>query len=96
MEEPDEEEGKKERYASASFLPFFLFASSTKKTDLFITICFSVNDALAFDGVDFDEPMEVGLEEEKPALKDDAEPSSKTVAAVKVVPKAEPQDPVLL
>uniref|UniRef100_A0A3B4XG42 DNA polymerase n=1 Tax=Seriola lalandi dorsalis TaxID=1841481 RepID=A0A3B4XG42_SERLL len=31
-----------------------------------------VNEALAFDGVDFDEPMEVGLEEEKPAPK--AEP----------------------
>lgn len=61
-------------------------------------MCFSVNDALAFDGVDFDEPMEVGLEEEeKPALKDDAEPSPKAAAvAVKVEPKAEPQDPVLL
>ncbi|KAL7374271.1 hypothetical protein ABVT39_025356 [Epinephelus coioides] len=58
----------------------------------------NVNDALAFDGVDFDEPMEVGLEEEeKPALKDDAEPSPKAAAmAVKVEPKAEPQDPVLL
>ena len=53
-----------------------------------------MNDALAFDEVDFDEPMEVGVEEEKPELKDDVEPSPK--AAVKVEPKAEPQDPVLL
>ncbi|XP_034416045.1 DNA polymerase alpha catalytic subunit isoform X2 [Cyclopterus lumpus] len=56
-----------------------------------------VNDTLAFDGVDFDEPMEVGLEEETPALKDNAESSHKAEAAgVKVEPKAEPQDPVLL
>lgn len=62
-----------------------------------MTLCFSENDPLAFDGVDFDEPMEVGLEEEKPALKDDAESSPKAAAvAVKVEPKAEPQDPVLL
>ncbi|XP_068566425.1 DNA polymerase alpha catalytic subunit [Cebidichthys violaceus] len=54
-----------------------------------------VNDTLAFDGVDFDEPMEVGLVEETPALTDNAEPSPKA-AAVKVEPKAEPQDPVLL
>nr|XP_040022973.1 DNA polymerase alpha catalytic subunit [Gasterosteus aculeatus aculeatus] len=54
-----------------------------------------VGDSLAFDGVDFDEPMEVGLEEETPELKDDAEPSVKETA-VKVEPKAEPQDPVLL
>ncbi|XP_056289495.1 DNA polymerase alpha catalytic subunit isoform X2 [Pseudoliparis swirei] len=56
-----------------------------------------VNDTLGFDGVDFDEPMEVGLEEETPALKDNAESSHKAEgAAVKVEPKAEPQDPVLL
>ncbi|KAG8009409.1 DNA polymerase alpha catalytic subunit [Nibea albiflora] len=54
------------------------------------------NDALAFDGVDFDEPMEVGLEEEKPVLKDDVEPKATAKVAVKVEPKAEPQDPVLL
>lgn len=58
---------------------------------------FLVNDTLGFDGVDFDEPMEVGLEEETPALKDNAESSHKAEgAAVKVEPKAEPQDPVLL
>lgn len=45
--------------------------------------------------MDFDEPMEVGLEEETPELKDDAEPSVKETA-VKVEPKAEPQDPGLL
>uniref|UniRef100_A0A3B5AJM4 DNA polymerase n=1 Tax=Stegastes partitus TaxID=144197 RepID=A0A3B5AJM4_9TELE len=55
-----------------------------------------VSDALAFDGVDFDEPMEVGLEEEKPDLKDDAEPEPKAAAEVKVEPKDENQDPILL
>ncbi|XP_078147531.1 DNA polymerase alpha catalytic subunit isoform X1 [Centroberyx gerrardi] len=60
-----------------------------------------VNEALAFDGVDFDEPMEVGLEEEeeeRPPVKDEAEPEPKAaaVATVKVEPKAEPQDPVLM
>lgn len=62
-----------------------------------MTMCFSVNDALAFDGMDFDEPMEVGLEEEKPADKDEAEPKAAAAeVAVKVEPKAEPRDPVLL
>ena len=62
-----------------------------------MTIYFPANDALAFDGVDFDEPMEVGLEEEEPAVKEDAEPVPKAAeVAVKVEPKAEPQDPVLL
>lgn len=55
-----------------------------------------VNDTLAFDGVDFDEPMEVGLEEEKPAVKDDAEAKAAPEVAIKVEPKAEPEDPVLL
>ncbi|XP_067434009.1 DNA polymerase alpha catalytic subunit [Thunnus thynnus] len=55
-----------------------------------------VNDNLAFDEVDFDEPMEVGLEEEKPAVREDAEAKAASVAAVKVEPKLEPQDPVLL
>ncbi|KAE8279948.1 DNA polymerase alpha catalytic subunit [Larimichthys crocea] len=54
------------------------------------------NDALAFDGVDFDEPMEVGLEEEKPVVTDDVEPKATAKVAVKAEPKAEPQDPVLL
>lgn len=61
-------------------------------------MCCSVNDASAFDGVDFDEPMEVGPEEEegRPAAKDDAESEPKAAAAaVKVEPKSEPQDPVL-
>lgn len=56
-----------------------------------------MNDALVFDGVDFDEPMEVGLEEEKSAVKDEAEPKAvEAKVAVKVEPKSEPQDPVLL
>ncbi|XP_033988518.1 LOW QUALITY PROTEIN: DNA polymerase alpha catalytic subunit [Trematomus bernacchii] len=50
-----------------------------------------VDDALGFDEVDFDEPMEVGLEDEKPAIKDDPETPSEA-AEVKV----EPQDPVLV
>lgn len=74
-----------------------LFALSLPYNSLpFMIMCFSANDALAFDGVDFDEPMEVGLEEEKPAVKDDAEPKAAPDVAVKVEPKAEPQDPVLL
>ncbi|KAF3835991.1 hypothetical protein F7725_028549, partial [Dissostichus mawsoni] len=60
-------------------------------THLFVTI----DDALGFDEVDFDEPMEVGLEDEKPAIKDDPEPPSEA-AEVKVEPKAEPRDPVLV
>ncbi|KAM9332035.1 DNA polymerase alpha catalytic subunit isoform 2-T2 [Pholidichthys leucotaenia] len=54
------------------------------------------NDTLAFDNVDFDEPMEVGIKEEKPAVKDKAEPIIAEKAAVKVEAKAGPQDPVLL
>uniref|UniRef100_A0A8D3CJN3 DNA polymerase n=1 Tax=Scophthalmus maximus TaxID=52904 RepID=A0A8D3CJN3_SCOMX len=54
----------------------------------FTSVSFLVNDALAFDGVDFDEPMEVGGEEEKPAVTEEAEPESK-MAAVKVEPKEE-------
>lgn len=52
---------------------------------------------MAFDEVDFDEPMEVGLEEEKPTMKDEAEHKAAAAeVAVKVETKAEPQDPVLL
>ncbi|XP_026219892.1 LOW QUALITY PROTEIN: DNA polymerase alpha catalytic subunit [Anabas testudineus] len=54
------------------------------------------NDSLVCDGVDFDEPMEVGHEEDMSAVTEDAEPEPKVAAAVKVEPKAEPQDPVLL
>lgn len=56
-----------------------------------------MNDALEFDGVDFDEPMEVDHEEEKPAVKEEPKPKAVSAeVAVKVEPKAEPQDPVLL
>lgn len=54
---------------------------------------------MAFDGVDFDEPMEVGLEaEETTAVKDDAEaePKATKVAAVKVEAKVEPLDPAIM
>lgn len=62
-----------------------------------MALFFSVNDALAFDGVDFDEPMEVRVEEEKPVVKDEAGPKAGTAeVAVKVEPKVEPHDPVLL
>uniref|UniRef100_A0A667X5Z3 DNA polymerase n=1 Tax=Myripristis murdjan TaxID=586833 RepID=A0A667X5Z3_9TELE len=43
-----------------------------------------VNDALEFDGVDFDEPMEVGHEEkdeEMPKVKDEAEPESSRIGS---------------
>ncbi|KAJ8010866.1 hypothetical protein DPEC_G00079590 [Dallia pectoralis] len=47
-----------------------------------------------FDGVDFDEPMDLGVEmEEEPAVK---EKELKTICSVEVEPKEEPQDPVLI
>ncbi|XP_041717792.2 DNA polymerase alpha catalytic subunit isoform X2 [Coregonus clupeaformis] len=53
------------------------------------------DNSLQFDGVDFDEPMEVGLEQEKEGpVNEEEEPETKP--AIKVEPKAEPQDPVLL
>lgn len=86
----------KVRKTETTGLAWYSFSLPATRTHLpFVTICFSGNDALAFDGVDFDEPMEVGLEEEKPAIKDDAETKA-AAAPVKVEPKAEPQDPVLL
>uniref|UniRef100_A0A8C8MIY5 DNA polymerase n=1 Tax=Oncorhynchus tshawytscha TaxID=74940 RepID=A0A8C8MIY5_ONCTS len=49
------------------------------------------DNSLQFDGVDFDEPMEVGLEQEKEGpANEEEEPETKP--AVKVEPKAEPQD----
>lgn len=48
--------------------------------------------SLEFDGVDFDEPMEVGLEEEKPAVKEEDE----SKLAAEVATKAEAPDPVLV
>lgn len=56
-----------------------------------------MNDALEFDEMDFDEPMEVEHEEEKPAVKE--EPTLKAVTpeiSVKAAPKVELEDPVLL
>lgn len=47
---------------------------------------------LDFDEVDFDEPMEVELEEEKPVVKDKAESEGEA----KLAPKMEPHDPILL
>lgn len=57
------------------------------------------DNSLAFEGVDFDEPMEVEHEEEKAVAKDEAklEPEGGlTATEVKVEHKAERQDPVLL
>ncbi|XP_043959846.1 DNA polymerase alpha catalytic subunit isoform X2 [Gambusia affinis] len=57
------------------------------------------DDSLAFEGVDFDEPMEVEHEEKKAVAKDEAklEPEGGlTAMEVKVEHKAERQDPVLL
>uniref|UniRef100_A0A146Z3R4 DNA polymerase n=1 Tax=Fundulus heteroclitus TaxID=8078 RepID=A0A146Z3R4_FUNHE len=56
------------------------------------------NDSLAFEGVDFDEPMEAEHQDEQPVAKNDAKLDPKgglTAAEVKVEPKCEPQDPVL-
>ncbi|KAF7213996.1 DNA polymerase alpha catalytic subunit isoform X2 [Nothobranchius furzeri] len=54
------------------------------------------NDAVAFEGVDFDEPMEVDLEQEKkPVVEEEAEPEPKAAAAAAAA-KVEPQDPVLM
>lgn len=55
---------------------------------------FLVGDSLAFDEVDFDEPMELGaVEQEEVEVKVKAEPEA--VPVVKAEPKAEPQDEVL-
>ncbi|XP_029384772.1 DNA polymerase alpha catalytic subunit [Echeneis naucrates] len=51
-----------------------------------------VNDALAFDSVDFDEPMEVGLEEKKPAITENEESKVAAVTSPVVKLKAKPQD----
>lgn len=55
-----------------------------------------VNDAMALDEVDFDEPMDVADDAEKPEMKENPEPEVTTPTSVKVQPKAEPQDPALL
>ncbi|XP_024910225.1 DNA polymerase alpha catalytic subunit isoform X2 [Cynoglossus semilaevis] len=55
-----------------------------------------VTDTLAFDGVDFDEPMEVGPEEAEPAGAEDESKPAAALATVKVEVKAEIPDPVLL
>uniref|UniRef100_A0A8C4HTT0 DNA polymerase n=1 Tax=Dicentrarchus labrax TaxID=13489 RepID=A0A8C4HTT0_DICLA len=68
--------------------PFDLFLPSSTLTSM--TMCFSVSDALAFDGVDFDEPMEVGVEEEKPAMKNEDElKAAAAQVSVKVEPKSD-------
>lgn len=53
----------------------------------FLSVC----DSLDFDEVDFDEPMELGTDQqEEPAVKAEAKPS------VKVEPKTEPEEEVLM
>lgn len=52
--------------------------------------------ALEFDSVDFDEPMEVGLEAEKAAVKDEDESKLAAEVATKVESKAEAHDPILV
>ncbi|XP_034562233.1 DNA polymerase alpha catalytic subunit [Notolabrus celidotus] len=54
-----------------------------------------VSDSMAFDSVDFDEPMEVVQQEEKPVIKHEPEPKAEAVA-LKVEPKVELRDPLLL
>lgn len=46
--------------------------------------------------MDFDEPMEVGLEEEKPAVKDEDKSKLAAEVTTKVEPKMETRDPILL
>uniref|UniRef100_A0A3Q3G7W1 DNA polymerase n=1 Tax=Kryptolebias marmoratus TaxID=37003 RepID=A0A3Q3G7W1_KRYMA len=48
-----------------------------------LLLCSSENDSLAFDEVDFDEPMEVEPEEKTPVVKEDADSGPKAVTAVK-------------
>lgn len=57
-----------------------------------------VNDAMALDEVDFDEPMDVADDAEKPVVKEETEPepTAPATTSVKVQPKEEPQDPALL
>uniref|UniRef100_A0A673AYZ4 DNA polymerase n=1 Tax=Sphaeramia orbicularis TaxID=375764 RepID=A0A673AYZ4_9TELE len=43
-----------------------------------------VNDAMALDGVDFDEPMDVEFNDEKHVVKEDTEPEPKTVAPASI------------
>ncbi|TWW71126.1 DNA polymerase alpha catalytic subunit isoform X1 [Takifugu flavidus] len=54
-----------------------------------------VSHTLDFDEVDFDELMEVELEEEKPVVKDEAKSKGEAKVAPKVEPKMEPHDPIL-
>lgn len=52
---------------------------------------------LDFDEVDFDEPMEVELEEKKPVVKDEAKTGEGEATVVpKAEPKMEPIDPIRL
>lgn len=61
------------------------------------TILSSVSHTLDFDEVDFDEPMEVELEEKKPVVKDEAKTGEGEATVVpKAEPKMEPIDPILL
>lgn len=76
-------------------MTLLFFFAPFSPTSPFIATCFSVSDSMAFDGVDFDEPMEVEALEEKPVIKDEPEPK-KAAVAVKVETKGEPEDPVLL
>lgn len=56
-----------------------------------------MSEALEFDEMDFDEPMEVEHEEEKPAVKEESTLKEVTPEiSVKAAPKIELQDPVLM
>lgn len=57
-----------------------------------------VNDAMALDEVNFDEPMDVTDDAEKPVVKEEPEPepTAPVATSIKVQPKEEPQDPALL
>uniref|UniRef100_A0A674EPV4 Polymerase (DNA directed), alpha 1 n=1 Tax=Salmo trutta TaxID=8032 RepID=A0A674EPV4_SALTR len=68
-----------------------LFPNGCQSVHLSINLSLPEDNSLQFDGVDFDEPMEVGHEQEKEGpVNEEEEPETKP--AVKVEHKTEPQD----
>lgn len=57
---------------------------------------FAVNDVMALEEVDFDEPMDVGVEAEKQVIKEEIEPEPKTAPALSTIKVQPKEDPALL
>lgn len=55
-----------------------------------------VNDVMALEEVDFDEPMDVGVEAEKQVIKEEIEPEPKTAPALSTIKVQLKEDPALL